>query len=115
MKLFNFNQNNSGGSFVTDENVTYDTLFESKTSKGANKKAKEVGIYFNGCEEGYDCSCCGDRWSKAYHDTPDNYSVFEFPDKESAIAYFEKEEKGMFRTEKIIHFKDGTKIKIQLK
>lgn len=115
MKLYNFNQNNSGGRFHIDDAVTYDVLFEAKNFKKANKKAKEVGIYFNGCSKGMDCGCCGDRWYKAYSDEVDNYSVYEFEDKEAAIKYFSEKEKGMFRKECIIYFKDEPALKIQFK
>jgi hypothetical protein len=67
-KVWCFYQNNSGGYMNgPEENV----FIEAKTYKNANIKAEETGIYFDGCEYGIDCSCCGDRWSRlAYYDKP---------------------------------------------
>lgn len=115
MKLYNFNQNNSGGSFDIDADVTYDVLVEASNYNEANSIAEELGIYFFGCSSGMDCSCCGDRWSPAYDDEVDDYSVYEFEDKESAISHFKNKLKEMFRTECIIYFKDGTKERIAFK
>lgn len=62
--LFLFRQINSGGSFITNNDVARFVVIESTSKKKAFKKAKEVGLYFNGCEKGIDCSCCGDRWDR---------------------------------------------------
>jgi len=110
MKLYNFNQNNSGGSFNINENVTYDVLIEAESYDVANYKAEECGIEFY-----VGCPCCGDRWNQAYDNDIDNYSVFEFIDKEAALNYFNNKTKGMFREECIIYFKDGTKERITYK
>ena len=61
-RFYEFSQNNSGGSFITDNNLCHRLLIEATTYEGAIKKAKEMGVYFDGCETGQDCSCCGDRW-----------------------------------------------------
>lgn len=115
MKLYNFNQNNSGGSFHIGDDVTYNVLIEANNYEEANEKAEEVGIYFNGCSDGSDCSCCGDRWSTAWNDEVDEYSVYEFKDKESTIQHFDNHSKGLFRDECIIYFSDGTKERIYCK
>lgn len=62
--LFTFYQNNSGGSFAFNENdgITHYVIIEADSAEEANKKAQSIGIYFDGCEEGMDCDCCGDRW-----------------------------------------------------
>lgn len=36
--------------------------FEAASEDEAIERAKDV-IYFNGVEKGFDCPCCGDRWS----------------------------------------------------
>lgn len=58
MAWFNFRQNNSGGYFIGAHYV----LIEADNAEEANAIAQANGIYFNGCEAGQDCNCCGDRW-----------------------------------------------------
>ena len=62
-KFYHFRQNNSGGSFVFDKNLAIDVIIEAETADEANDLAEGLGIYFNGCEGGWDCRCCGDRWN----------------------------------------------------
>lgn len=64
MPFYTFTQNNSGGHYHRDDKVTQHVIIEADTSFLANKKAEEIGIYFNGCEDLTDCPCCGDRWYK---------------------------------------------------
>jgi hypothetical protein len=61
MPWYHFRQNNSGGSFEGPETIH----IEAKTSLEANNIAVTVGVYFNGVDDGIDCSCCGDRWRRA--------------------------------------------------
>lgn len=77
MKFYNFDQNNSGGSFVhqPESGIGYNVCIEAESMQEAIDKAESIGLYFNGCEYGQDCSCCGDRWSHPFSfdikDTPD--------------------------------------------
>lgn len=64
-KFYEFNQNNSGGSFDTDEKLCHILFIEAENVQQANKIAEGLGVYFNGCDNGIDCSCCGDRWYEA--------------------------------------------------
>ena len=63
--FYKYSQNNSGGSFDIDDTLTIVMIFEADSSSEADNLAIEKGIYFNGCEEGLDCDCCGDRWYDA--------------------------------------------------
>jgi len=65
-KFYMFDQNNSGGHFIVNDEVCHRVIIEADNKNEAIKKAEELGIYFNGCEEGIDCSCCGDRWYEPY-------------------------------------------------
>ena len=72
-KFFHFSQNNSGGSFDINETVAHHVIIEAHSATEANSIAVNIGIYFNGCDTGADCSCCGDRWYETYgagNDTP---------------------------------------------
>lgn len=66
-KFFEFNQNNSGGEFVLDEDrgITHYVIIEALTAEHANALAEGIGLYFDGED---DCPCCGDRWSSAWDD-----------------------------------------------
>lgn len=66
--FYEFRQNNSGGSFELDKKRGISTLVivEADSKEDACRRAERIGIYFDGCESGIDCSCCGDRWSEPY-------------------------------------------------
>lgn len=67
-KWFGFSQNNSGGLFDYDESrgITHFVIVEAVDAGHANQRAEEIGLYFDGCNSGMDCDCCGDRWYPAY-------------------------------------------------
>ena len=60
--FFEFRQNNSGGTFVYDEQkgISHSVIVEADSKDDAITRAEQIGLYFDG--EG-DCPCCGDRWS----------------------------------------------------
>ena len=61
-KFYEFNQNNSGGFFDVDSDVCHRLFIEATNAEQANRIAQDLGVYFDGCDDGQDCSCCGDRW-----------------------------------------------------
>lgn len=66
MKFFEFLQNNSGGFFKVDDKVCGQVIIEAENVSEAIDIAEDLGIYFDGCSIGKDCSCCGDRWSEPW-------------------------------------------------
>lgn len=82
-KFYHYSQNNSGGSFVIDEEkgICTDVIIEANNANHANLIAGKVGLYFGGYSKiyGFDCSCCGERWSKCNEtdgeDSPHIYST----------------------------------------
>jgi hypothetical protein len=48
---------------VVDDKLCHRLVIEAFNEKEALSKAEDMGVYFDGCEDGRDCSCCGDRWS----------------------------------------------------
>ena len=68
---YEFSQNNSGGVFdIDDEKGIGPTVWiETDNAEHANKRALDIGLYFDGVAEGKDCGCCGDRWQEAYEDS----------------------------------------------
>ena len=74
-KFFDFRQNNSGGKFHTDakRGIGISVIIEAEDWRDANDRAEDIGLYFNGCEDDRDCSCCGDRWySQSDYDKGDD-------------------------------------------
>lgn len=65
-RYFHFSQNNSGGSFDISDSVAHHVIIQAYDAKDANRIAENIGIYFNGCETGADCDCCGDRWGEQW-------------------------------------------------
>lgn len=63
--FYEYNQNNSGGSFFSDDlrGISHIVIIEADSPNQADAKAEDIGLYFNGCDSGMDCDCCGDRWS----------------------------------------------------
>jgi len=61
-KFYEISQNNTGGSFVTDDKLCHRLFIEAESEEEAISKAEDLGCYWNGVDEGMDCSCCGDRW-----------------------------------------------------
>jgi hypothetical protein len=68
MAWYEYTQNNTGGSFVEDDRVGSYVWVEAASADEANSRAEGVGIYFDGCDNGMDCSCCGDRWYPVWKD-----------------------------------------------
>jgi hypothetical protein len=73
--FFTFNQNNSGGHFTRNANVDHYVIVEATHWADASQRAQNLGIYFNGVNEGNDCECCGDRWYESNNgtDVPSSY------------------------------------------
>ena len=59
-----FIQNNSGGHFDYDkvQGISHYVVIEGDSVEDIENKAENIGIYFDGCDKGFDCLCCGDRW-----------------------------------------------------
>lgn len=78
-KWFYFDQNNSGGSFdhEPEDGIGYGLFIEAMDADHACARAERIGLYFNGCASGRDCSCCGDRWSKPWDDGQDKPTRYD--------------------------------------
>lgn len=79
---YEFRQNNSGGSFDfdADRGISVHVIVQADDAEEANYRANRIGLYFDGCETGDDCECCGDRWYRqSYTDkgdpVPSEYGV----------------------------------------
>ena len=105
--FYHFNQNNSGGSFLFDENqgITHHVVIEADNASDANAIAEGIGIYFDGYG---DCSCCGNRWYPV-----DDHNEEDFPHvyggeikKVLNVSPYRWMDDGK---EVCVHYKDGRK------
>lgn len=108
-KFYGFSQNNSGGSFIINDYVCEYVIIEAFSSDHANERAENVGIYFNGCDTGDDCPCCGDRWNSLWGDDEgyDVPSLYGEPVENMYASYY--------RNSCIVHYLDGRSEKINFK
>lgn len=77
MAFFQFQQSNPGGYYEFDEKICRVIVIEADSYDEAVEKALDMGVYFNGVEEGLDCPCCNDRWYRD-DDTPPIEPLYGF-------------------------------------
>lgn len=105
-KFYNYSQNNSGGSFICDEEkgIGEYVIIEALSADDANQRAERIGLYFDGWG---DCPCCGNRWSSAWEDSGyDIPSIYGTPISEAKESFFRKDV--------FIHYIDGRIERIDL-
>jgi len=103
--FYTFSQNNSGGSFDFNEEagITHYVIVEADNSDQASARAQDIGLYFNGCDEGIDCHCCGDRWSEPWKDDGDAQPLYyDQPVAEAISPYPCRNGKDI-----CVHYADG--------
>lgn len=88
MKWYEYRQNNTGGRFIGPALYVF---VEALNGDVADAIAERLGIYFNGCYSGQDCSCCGDRWTSSYgmgdDQKPEPYSHGQKRAEEEGLIY----------------------------
>jgi hypothetical protein len=91
-KWFEYSQNNSGGSFVVNDNICENVYIEATSIEESNAFADSLGIYFDGVSMGIDCGCCGDRWHEPYQNLifPYNYGSFTLKEVQILPYKYEK-------------------------
>ncbi|MMZ62859.1 hypothetical protein D1872_250850 [compost metagenome] len=57
-KFFHFRQNNSGGYFITNDDVAPNLIVEAMNAKEAEQKMNDITSDYLQF-----CPCCGERWS----------------------------------------------------
>jgi len=97
-----WSQNNSGGHFVVDDDLTWRVVIESDDYEQAEIYALGIGVYYDGVDQGRDCSCCGDRWYEG--------SKLHYEDQ-TLVEYLQEyaDDYGWENPSVIIHYADGTK------
>lgn len=103
MSYFTFDQNNSGGVFIENDNLTQYVIIEANTAREANAKFLELGGYFDGAG---DCPCCGPRWYQLWEDVdgPDEPLIYDQP--LNGDFYKDRD----LKVYAIIHYLDGRKV-----
>lgn len=102
MSFYMWNQNNSGGGFDVDENVSHRVVIEADTYEQAEAKAFDFGIYYDGVLKEIDCDCCGDRWYEGEELNGNQEEVEEYLKKLAA-------EYGWVDPDIIVHYANGDK------
>ena len=76
--FYTFSQTNSGGIFEVDNHrgISQFVIIEADSADQANERAETIGLYFDGCDIGYDCDCCGDRWYRASYEGSEDPEVY---------------------------------------
>tara|TARA_R110000868_G_scaffold74313_1_gene214838 strand:+ start:896 stop:1228 length:333 start_codon:yes stop_codon:yes gene_type:complete len=103
MNFYMWRQNNTGGSFITDGDLSRFVVIEAESYEKAEEKALNLGVYYNGVDSERDCSCCGDRWYEGD-------MVIPFADKNIEDYLQREEDEYPCRdTMTILHLADGSK------
>lgn len=104
MHFYQWDQNNSGGSFDVNDKLCHRVVIEADTYKEAEKKALDMGIYYNGVILGLDCGCCGDRWDSGYEV---NLTHGKFKTIEKKLQW-QADEYGWTNPDIRLFYKDGS-------
>lgn len=102
---YTYSQNNSGGHFTTDDNIGSYVIIAAKNANDANERARQIGVYFDGCSSGDDCSCCGDRWFEA-----SDFDGKELPEIYGSSVEESIKDLSPFRESVVLHNVDGTRV-----
>lgn len=105
MAWYEWTQNNSGGSFDVDDKITHRLFIEAETKDEAEAKAESIGVYYDGCQSGMDCECCGDRWYEGHELELPYYSGAETVEE---AAQYLADKYGWCSPDARIFYKDGS-------
>lgn len=96
-RFYTVNQNNSGGSFdrVPEHGIGYSVCVEAVDADHARGRVKRIIDSYP--DRGYDCPCCGDRWSIYFWDE----SGTERPER------YEEPLTGGWGIPSYVHYLDG--------
>jgi hypothetical protein len=104
VKFYLYDQNNSGGFFVYDENFGENVLIEARSSGEANEKMQDMGCYGHSV-----CDCCGERWSMFYGE--DSWGVHKTAEeviaKYAPPAVIDPQRPWERGQQLVIHYLDG--------
>lgn len=93
LKFYTFYQNDVKGKHTLSPSMGISpvVIIEAYGKEDANKRAENIGIYFDGVRKKVDCKCCGDRWSRMhsthYGTTQPVVSDIKFKSKPAYVHY----------------------------
>lgn len=101
-KFFTFNQNNSGGYLIENDDVAKHLIIEAQNAENAIGKMYDITSDYSEY-----CPCCGKRWSEWIDDDDgtEEPMVYDIEIKESPYQ-------SSFGSSTIIYYYDGTKEKL---
>lgn len=100
LKWWVFDQNNSGGYFIQNEDVDHYVAIQALNAKHAMQRAEDILENYS-----ESCECCGSRWYY-WIDDSDGTTIPEI----YGTPYTETK-KSYYRENMIVHYIDGTKEK----
>jgi hypothetical protein len=113
LKWFEFTQNNSGGNFTVNGELCHRLFVQAATDDQAVEIAEGLGVYFDGCENGMDCPCCGDRWYRPSEiNFPINYDKNRKFTNVREYAQFLANEYGWTTPDARLYYKNGKVVDI---
>lgn len=100
-KFWTENQNNSGGSFdhVPSHGIGYRLCVEATSKRDAELRMQQIIDNYPG--RGYDCSCCGQRWSLWLYEEDGTEAPSNYGDVTNPLT-------GGWGIPSYIHYIDGT-------
>ena len=113
--FYHFSQNNSGGSFHVShrDGISHHVIVEGQNLEDITERAEQIGLYWDGCSEGHDCSCCGDRWSRPWSDADEVPCIYGQNVTEGVyVNDYKAIDKG---PEGYIHYMDGRVVPVKVK
>lgn len=104
LKWWTFDQNNSGGYFIQNEDVDHYVAIQAINVEHAKQRAYDLFAEYSEY-----CSCCGERWhvwvdEQDGHDVP---CIYDEP--------YTELKKSSYRHNMIMHYVDGSKEKYTFK
>ena len=113
--FYHFSQNNSGGSFIVDHRrgISVNVVVEGATVEEITERAKDIGLYFDGVDDGSDCECCGDRWYEPWGEGDAAPSIYG---QDVSEGTYTSEYTGWVKDgpEGYVHYRDGRVVPIIL-
>lgn len=109
--FYEYHQNNSGGRFTSGYGLASIVIIEADSSEEADFIAESIGIYFDGCMDGRDCDCCGDRWypqANGWSGVEGDEVPTIYGQDVSDGVYSDKYGIGWTDPYGYVHYKDGT-------
>ncbi|MGL4850888.1 MAG: DUF7296 family protein [Clostridium sp.] len=101
--FYTYNQNNSEGYFIVNDDVAHFIIIEANNEDEANEKMKAIVENYSDF-----CPCCGERWRDRCHSKKKYPSIW-------GKNLYEEQDYFYRNDEAIIYYLDGKKSRYKLK